>query len=519
MFLLSDGTVMAQGGNITNRWFQLTPDAQGSYVNGTWSQLASMHDTRLYMPSQVLDDGRVFVAGGEYGTGTTTGEIYDPLSDTWTRIPGRPLGDIGDIASEMLPDGSVLVGYRNGGQTNIYNPWTDSWSVGPTKLRGTRSSEESWVLLPDQSILTVEVFNGTHSQRYVPYLDTPQWVDAGNLPFSLQAGSEIGPGLLLPDGRALFVGANGRTALYTLGVNPTDPGSWEAGPTVPGNLGAFDAPGAMMPNGKALLAVGPQNYGSPTSFYEYDPATNALTRVTSPSDFSGPSFVNRMLVLPSGEVLVANGSSRVWVYTPDGSPDPSWQPTISEVDDNGDGTFILYGTQLNGISEGAAYGDDAEMSSNYPIIQLVDGDGNVLYARTSYWSSVGVATGDTPEYTYFTPPPNLNPGDYSLSLIVNGIASDPIDFNYAGPPSVSRRVVAHADATINLPAAPIAAVGCAFFPARSDESSSSDQQGNVPSTDNRKDSPGISFRSSESGDGLSSIEAALEIAFSSDLIG
>src|SRR5208282_2380495 len=42
MLLLPDGTVMAQGGGITNTWFKLTPNSSGSYINGTWSQLASM---------------------------------------------------------------------------------------------------------------------------------------------------------------------------------------------------------------------------------------------------------------------------------------------------------------------------------------------------------------------------------------------------------------------------------------------------------------------------------------------
>ena len=36
-FLLTDGTVMVQG-NIGNDWWKLTPDINGSYVNGTWTQ-------------------------------------------------------------------------------------------------------------------------------------------------------------------------------------------------------------------------------------------------------------------------------------------------------------------------------------------------------------------------------------------------------------------------------------------------------------------------------------------------
>src|SRR6267142_3040004 len=135
MLLLSDGTVMAKGnaggGGIGNAWYKLTPDATGSYVNGTWSTRAPMLDTRLYFSSQVLQDGRVFVAGGEYpqdppnhNFGRATAEIYDPVTNTWTRInPPTSLLDpsmpspvnpsynqaFADSDSEILSNGSVLV--------------------------------------------------------------------------------------------------------------------------------------------------------------------------------------------------------------------------------------------------------------------------------------------------------------------------------------------------------------------------------------------------------------------------
>jgi hypothetical protein len=139
-----------------------------------------------------------------------------------------------------------------------------------------------------------------------------------------------------------------------------------------------------------------------------------------------------MLTLPSGQILWSNGHTQLYLYNPDGAPDPSWQPTISGVTDNGDGTFLLTGTQLNGISEGGGYGDDAEMSSNYPIVQLSDGNGNVFYARTFYWSNTGVATGNAPVSTYFTLPAGISPGDYSLTVVANGIASNPVDFVIGG---------------------------------------------------------------------------------------
>src|ERR1051326_2032524 len=71
MMLLSDGTVMcktfAGGGDGTgNIWQKLAPNSSGSYVNGPWSNMPAMSYTRLYLSSQIMKDGRVYVAGGEY---------------------------------------------------------------------------------------------------------------------------------------------------------------------------------------------------------------------------------------------------------------------------------------------------------------------------------------------------------------------------------------------------------------------------------------------------------------------
>lgn len=111
MLLLSDGTVMAKssagGASYGNIWNKLTPDIHGSYINGTWSAMAPMIDTRLYFSSQVLKDGRVYVAGGEYGTGLQKAEVYNPLTNVWTAAPSQTQ-NISDANSEILDDGRVL---------------------------------------------------------------------------------------------------------------------------------------------------------------------------------------------------------------------------------------------------------------------------------------------------------------------------------------------------------------------------------------------------------------------------
>ena len=448
MLLLPDGTVMCaqnDGSSIGSGWYKLTPDAAGSYVNGTWSVLASAHDTRLYYPSQVLRDGRVIVAGGEYGTGGPKCEVYDPLTNVWTQTnPPSGLWNLStnnfyDCNSEILPDGKVLfmpVFPHTSGVGLLYDPGTNTWSNAGQLAHGTYQDEASWVKLADNSILTIDPF-GTLSERYFPATNT--WLADSNVPVSLYDpfGLELGGALLLPNGHAFFLGSTGHTALYTP-TGSTAPGVWVAGPDIPGNHGTPDAPAAMMVDGKILCAVSPvptsgNHFPTPTTFYEYDWVSNSFASVNAPTGASEPgsSFEVLMLDLPDGRVLFSHFSTQLYVYTPSGAPLAAGKPTISTITPNGDGSYHLVGTQLNGISEGATYGDDFQMNSNYPLVRLTSGAGAVYYARSYNWSSTGVQTGAAPVSTEFRVPAAVPPGQYSLVVVANGIASDAVPFSLA----------------------------------------------------------------------------------------
>jgi hypothetical protein len=440
MMLLSDGSVMVQeGGDASNQFFKLTPDATGSYVHGTWSMLAPMHIARKYYGSNLLPDGRLFLVGGEHSSAgrlIPTGEIYDPNANSWTDIMDFPESQFGDDPTEMLPDGTVLAGHIGSPRTYIYNPATGTWTRTGDKLRDDRSAEETWLKLPDDSVLSYDIFAPGNAQRYVS--STSTWVTTGPVPVDLSSpslGNELGPAFLLPDGRAWWTGASGKTAYYT----PTSD-TWTAGPDLPihksgRQLSAYDNPGAMMPNGHVLIAVGtvPPLADGVTTVLEFDTTTDTYTDVM-PADYHlGPATTNdRMVMVPSGQVLFTNGSNQLIVYTPEEAPDPAWKPVIDGIADNGDGSFTLTGEQLNGISQGASLGDDAEMDSNYPIVALTDVDGNVFYARTYLWSSTGVATGTTPVTTQFALTAGIPAGDYNLTVSANGIISDPVAFTVGG---------------------------------------------------------------------------------------
>jgi len=119
MALLTDGTVMANAYGGT-AWYRLTPDTNGSYLNGTWTTLASMAHVHIYSCGQVLRDGRFLIGGAEYGDGGPYADIYQPTNNTWTRLPnpGTAFPDNPGVntyaVSGLLPNGnapSVSYGY------------------------------------------------------------------------------------------------------------------------------------------------------------------------------------------------------------------------------------------------------------------------------------------------------------------------------------------------------------------------------------------------------------------------
>ena len=98
-----------------------------------------------------------------------------------------------------------------------------------------------------------------------------------------------------------------------------------------------------MPNGHVIFAADtsvPSMFTGPTHLFEFDPVTNGLSELTGQpgfptqltTDLNHAAYTTRMLMLPTGQMLFAPGSSsRVYVFNPDGGPDASWRPTITSI--------------------------------------------------------------------------------------------------------------------------------------------------------------------------------------------
>jgi hypothetical protein len=438
--LLTDGTVMMHQYN-SNKWWQLTPSITGSYLNGTWTQLASMQSgyAPLYFASAILADGQLLVEGGEYnnlvGNETNKGAIYNPVADTWTVVnPPSGWRTIGDSPAIVLPDGTFMMG--QGGspsflQVNFDEP-TLSWTSLTHKGKADGFSEEGFALLPDGTVLTVDTEDGTNSETYDPSTET--WKSAGStivkLPNSGNLGivPEMGPLMQRPDGTVVAFGATTHTSIYSFST-----GTWAQGPDFPNGDDMADAPGSVLPDGNILVYTSPGVFNGTGTFYEFTFPGNTFANAPSTAT-SGTlqSWQARQLLLPTGQVLwcPADGQTKdVELYTSTGTVNPAWAPAITSVPTSitRGTTYTVSGTQFNGFGAGTTYGDDAQMATSFPLVRVTNlATKHVFYARTSNFSSMGIATGSAVVSANFVLPAGAEAGSSSLVVVANGIASKPV---------------------------------------------------------------------------------------------
>lgn len=339
--LLTDGTVIFHI-QETQNWYKLTPDINGSYVNGAWTQIGLLQSGYgpLYFASAVLPDGRVIIQGGEYNTNctggteawTSLGAIYDPAANVWTPVSPpsgagwvntdtdckHANGGVGDAASIVLPNGTFMLSACCAFPSldALFNAATLTYSA--TGAPPEYQNEQGYTLLPNGLVLTIDVSDppATHLYNYA----TGTWTAGASTPVSLvdptQCGNqEIGPAVTRPDGTVVAFGGNSGctssptdpTAIYTASNN-----SWTQGPNVPALCGSngttsctlADAPAVMLPNGNILFAASAGYGNAPTHFFEFT-STNVINQVADTNFFasSSSSYYYNFLVLPNGQIF------------------------------------------------------------------------------------------------------------------------------------------------------------------------------------------------------------------------
>ncbi len=474
MLLLTDGRVLVHeepncsgSGCVKNStgygaWYTLTPDITGSYVNGTWTQVATLPSgyTPLFFASAVLPDGKVVIQGGEYncpssnctGDWQSNGALYDPVANTWTATtPPVPSSGqyFGDAQSVVLPNGTWMVaaccakvgGYTTYADYFYFNESSLNFTTEASVSDGetTEFDESGWNLLPNGDVLMVNVYLGAYSATAMGYAlynpSTNAWTeytstaeqlwdaDCGN---SSSASYELGPIMLMPNGTLFATGASkcaaGNIATYNWSTN-----TWTGQGTFTGTNTANDAPGATEINGNAMVVTSPRTGANGLTIYEWNgSALSTLPNVSRSS--SDSSFVAHLLVLPTGQIMFTDFSTTVQLLTSSGTYQSAWQPTITTAPTTltPGTTYSISGMQFNGVTTGAAYGDDFQDNTNYPLVQIVNtATGNVYYARTHGHSTMGVATGSELVSTNFDVPATVPNGSCELYVVANGIPSAP----------------------------------------------------------------------------------------------
>jgi hypothetical protein len=406
-FLLTDGSLLFQGGLLQD-FYRFKPDTKGSYVNGTLFPAASLPPN--YVPyatsGGVLPDGRVLLIGGEYkllSNNTLTlfftnqMAIYDPKADTWTMVnppAGPEWAFIGDSPWTLLPNGKLLLGHKFSKAMAQFDPTTMLWTEVSSFGKDDIFAEEGLTLLPNGTVLTVNMTDVNKAQFYVPFADTSKsrWEDAGSTPQRLPTigdtnsaknliydngkrvyhpPGEVGPGMLRPDGTVFWSGAAcslkgppsdpnacvtyqpvAHTAVYDPKTN-----SWSAGPDLPDMQGAGDTWSSLLPSGNVLVQTNPPGITDPDvrANARYASIRNATGHLIS-AEAESPQLSNcpprsiwRLYefdgtnLIPEPAASMCNNQPSLlvlptgevmlnlnFVYTASGTFQNAWRPTITK---------------------------------------------------------------------------------------------------------------------------------------------------------------------------------------------
>jgi hypothetical protein len=390
---------------------------------------------------------------------------------SWCSMGGPP--------TVVLPDGTFMIGDADYvGPSPVvhvtpassseallpppYNVFPNSW-IPTGFVKHDPNSEEGWTLLPSPPgfpdlalVLDVNTYAIAHgssvcggynsSELYIGgsfsgTLLPGDWYCLGNTPDQLYPGyNEMGPAVLRPGATpaswtVFQAGATQYTAI--LGANF----AWNRGPGFPidssgKQLRMEDGPAALLLNGNVLMMAAPGQITGHVTFLELTPdPSNVLLQVPGVS-YSTGLFGNagEMLVLPTGQVMFiphvnSPYGSGIEIYTPNNMMyNSAWAPTISPLGypkflNAGAKNLLISGTQFNGMSQATAFGDEYQNATNYPLVRLTDGSGDVFYLRTHGHSTMAVATGSAQVSTNFDVSLNVPVGTYCLEVVANGIPS------------------------------------------------------------------------------------------------
>lgn len=428
---LADGRLFLTGGHIAN--FVGLPNA-GTYdaATNTWTRLPDMNAGRWYPTNTTLANGDVLVVSGQIDT--TIGvdalpQVFSPGTRTWRNLTGAQLTLDLYPRMHLVPNGRVFNSGPSGTTRYLDTAGTGSWSVVGTRPGGTRdyapsvmydtgkivfigggdpptaatavidltAAAPAWrtvaamatprrhhnaTLLPDGKVVVTGGTSGSgFNDTSRPVLAAELW-DPATERWTTLAGQTVGRfyhslALLLPDGRVMSAGGNGRPQVEVF----SPPYLSGAGrPTITGAPASVDYGqgfAVQTPNGAAITQVTWIRLPSVTHAFDQNqrfnrlafiPATGGLT-VTAPSSANVAPPGHYMLFILDGQDVPSVARIVRLGGTGGGTPPPVSAPVLNALSPGsaaaGSGAFTLTVTGSNFVAGSVARWNGATRTTTF----------------------------------------------------------------------------------------------------------------------------------------------------------
>ena len=215
---LSDGRVIVVGGqngaphdghNITSLF---------DPISQTWTRGADMTDLRWYATSTTLADGKVLATSGDAPDGSRSQipELYDPATNTWTRLTGAVRDQALYSFMFVLPNGKTYEAGPKASTATIDHSGTGSWTAGPAAPWSTSGYSESDVMYRPGKVLRAG--GGDPAIKRAAVVDmtaaSPAWREIAPMAFARRRMNLT----LLADGSVIAIGGTASSDSETAAV-------------------------------------------------------------------------------------------------------------------------------------------------------------------------------------------------------------------------------------------------------------------------------------------------------------
>ncbi len=272
---------------------------------GAWTTLAPVPSVRQEISTAVLD-GKIYVIAGFNSSGgnTSTVDVYDPRTNTWSSAAPLPIATNHNAAA-------VAAGrlYAFGGTSNrtfVYNPQTNSWSdVAPMRFQHANT--------PAVGVINDRIYvaggngpnmNQTELEVYDPAANTWTQLASMSVPRNHTAGGAI-------NGKFYVVGGRpGTTAASALEVYDPQTNAWARLRDMPTGRSGI---GAAVVNGELYVFGGEQ----PRQFSEvevYNPLNNTWTQLApmqTPKHGIFVAVIDNKIYIPAGATQQGLGATNI----------------------------------------------------------------------------------------------------------------------------------------------------------------------------------------------------------------